>query len=364
LPATLTPAPPPDEEARRVALARMKRVATGLLLASAVVYIATRLLESLWPWLAWVRAASEAAMIGGLADWFAVTALFRKPLGLPIPHTGIIPARKNRVGRTLGLFVQRNFLSRDVIRGKLRSARVAEHLARWLSQPENSRLIARHVVGALARGAHMLRDDEVQAFIDQSLTDRIRATKVAPMLGNVLGLVTSNDRHQELLDEAIRLTSRAVTENKDLIRARIEAESPWWVPDLVDDRIHRKVVNGIENTLREIRDDSSHPLRLRFDASLRRFIEDLKASPDVQEKAERIKEDLLDAEAVRRFSTSLWSDAKDALLRMAEEGREFATIERALNTLGETVLKDEKLLARMEPGCTWSTATRTKSATS
>jgi uncharacterized membrane-anchored protein YjiN (DUF445 family) len=342
------PAPPPDEERRRVELATMKRRATGLLVLAAVLYFATRVLESRWPWLEWVRAAAEAAMIGGLADWFAVTALFRHPLGIPIPHTAIIPRRKNRVGRTLGLFVQRNFLSREVITAKLRSAKVAEHLLRWISQPEHSRLIAGHVVGALARGAHMLRDEDVQEFIDHSLSERVRSFKVAPVLGNVLSLVTASDRHQELLDEAIRLTSRAVTENKDLIRARIEAESPWWVPDVVDDRIHRKVVNGIENTLREIRDDPQHPLRLRFDVALRRFIEDLQNSPEMQEKAERIKADVLDADAVRRFSTSLWSDAKDALLRHAEEGREYATIERAIETLGDTVLNDPRLLLRME----------------
>ena len=326
----------------------MKRLATGLLVLAAMVYIATLLLESRWPWLSWVRAAAEAAMVGGVADWFAVTALFRHPLGIPIPHTAIIPAKKDRVGRTLGQFVQRNFLSRDVITAKLHSARVAEHLLVWISAPENSRLLARHVVSALAKGAHMLRDEEVQAFIDRSLSERIRKTRVAPLLGNVLGLVTAGDRHQELLDEAIRLVSRAVTENKDLIRERIEAESPWWVPGAVDDKIHRKVVNGIENTLREIRDDAQHPLRLRFDAALRKFVDDLKSAPDVQERAERLKDDLLDADAVRRFSSSFWTDAKDALLRRAEAGGEYATIERALETLGETVLHDPVLLARME----------------
>lgn len=344
----MTPAPPPDEALRRVRLAQMKRRATGLLVLSAVVYVLTQIFVTRWPWLAWVRAAAEAAMIGGLADWFAVTALFRHPLGLPIPHTAIIPARKDRVGRTLGLFVQRNFLSREVITAKLRSARVAEHLLRWISAPENSRLIAGHVVTALARGAHMLRDEEVQEFIDHSLSERIRKTKVAPMLGNILGLVTAGDRHQELLDEAIRLTSRAVTENKDLIRERIEAESPWWVPGAIDDKIHRKVVNGIENTLKEIHNDPQHPLRQRFDAALRTFVDDLKNSPDVQERAERLKGELLDAEAVRRFSASMWTDAKEVLLRHAEAGREYAMIERALEKLGETVLNDPKLLDKME----------------
>src|SRR5215216_3162773 len=231
-----------DEAQRQQQLDSMKRRASGLLVLATFVFLGTRFFESRYPWLGYIRATAEAAMVGGLADWFAVTALFRHPLGIPIPHTAIIPARKDRVGRSLGAFVQRNFLSRDVVAGRLRSINVAEHLARWVSEPANARTIARHAGTALASAAHMLRDEDVQQLIGGAVASRVRRTEVAPLLGKLLSVLTAGNRHQELLDEAIRLTARAVTENRNVLRDKIEQESPWWVPSLVDDKIHTKIV--------------------------------------------------------------------------------------------------------------------------
>ena len=152
----------------------MKRRATGLLVLATVVYIVTRLLEPRYSWLGFLRAMAEASMVGGLADWFAVTALFRHPLGLPIPHTAIIPARKDRLGRTIGNFVQRNFLTREVIAGRLKGLHIGERIAQWIAQPENARTIAKHAATAVASGAQMLKDDDVQAWIDRGLEERIR----------------------------------------------------------------------------------------------------------------------------------------------------------------------------------------------
>ena len=150
---------PIDEAARQALLDRMKRRATGLLVLATIIFVITRLLEHRYPWLGYVRATAEASMVGGLADWFAVTALFRRPLGLPIPHTAIVAVRKDQVGRSLGGFVQRNFLSREVLARKLESLTIAANLARWISQPENSKTIARHAATGLAAGARLLRDE-------------------------------------------------------------------------------------------------------------------------------------------------------------------------------------------------------------
>lgn len=344
------PAPPPDEIERQQRLDSMKRRATGLLAAATVVFVVARLLESRWGWIGIVRATAEASMVGGLADWFAVTALFRHPMGLKIPHTAIVPTRKDRVGRTLGAFVQRNFLTREVIGAKLRSQRIAERLARWLSQPENSRTIAQHAAASLAAAAEVLRDEDVQGLIDRSVASRIRATRVAPLAGKLLSVVTADGRHQELLNEAIKLMARAVEENRDLIRERIERESPWWVPTAVDEKIYEKVVAAIERTLVEIRDDPYHPLRERFDTALADFVERLQHSPDTAARAEALKEELLETEAVRHFSQSLWSDAKAALVRHAQNPSpsSYTTVERALVTFGETVLRDPALLQRVD----------------
>jgi uncharacterized membrane-anchored protein YjiN (DUF445 family) len=350
--ARLQPAPIPDEVERQRRLDSMKRRATGLLVLATVVFIATRALEPRYPWLGFLRAMAEAAMIGGLADWFAVTALFRHPMGIPIPHTAIIPARKDRVARTLGNFVQHNFLTREVIHARLQSLHAGERVAAWIARPENARILARQAAKALAAGAQVLRDDDVQALIDRSVEQGIRRARIAPIAGKLLSVVTENNRHQELLDEALVLIARTVEQNHDLIRDRVERESPWWVPTAVDRKIYLKIVTSIEKTLVEIRDDPAHPLRERFDHALRTFIENLQHSEETAARAEEIKNDLLDAEAVRRFSSSLWVDTKAALLRYAEHSESAAAeggaMERALVAFGEAVLADPELVRKVD----------------
>ncbi|MDQ4079139.1 MAG: DUF445 family protein, partial [Gemmatimonadota bacterium] len=348
------PMRPEDEALKQVQLRRMKRLASGMLLVATAIFIASRLLEPRYPWLAFVRATAEAAMIGGLADWFAVTALFRHPLGIPIPHTAIVPARKDQVGRSLGNFVQRNFVSREVIAYRLREWRVAEHLAKWLAETDNSRRIARAAARGLATGSRMLRDEDVQHLIGTAIDRKVRDTQVAPILGRLLSLLTHSNRHQELFDELIALLSRAVERNEELIRQRIARESPWWIPEAVDDRIHVRIVAAIERTLTEVRDDPEHQMRARFDAGLRDFIERLQHDPQVIEKAEALKVELLNAEVVRRFSASLWTDAQEALERYATErsapdaDETEGPVERGLTAFGQALLTDPALMDKVD----------------
>src|SRR5439155_10635097 len=199
------PAPVADEVERQRRLDQMKRRATSLLVLATVVYAVARVFEPRYSWLGFIRATAEAAMVGGLADWFAVTALFRHPLGIPIPHTAIVPSRKDRVGKAIAGFVQRNFLTREVIAGRLQTLHIGERLAAWIAQPENARTIARQAAAALSAGAPVRRDEDVQRLIDRSLEERIRKTQVAPLAGRLLSVVTEGNRHQELLNEAIVL---------------------------------------------------------------------------------------------------------------------------------------------------------------
>ena len=342
-----------QEEERERRLRRMQRFALALLLGMTVLFAITSVLEHRYPWLGYVRALAEAAMVGGIADWFAVTALFRHPLGVPIPHTAIIPARKDRIGRSLGGFVQANFLSREVLTARLAAFRPTERLASWVVEPENARRVAHHVASALAGSARVLRDEDVQALIDRSLASRIRRTHVAPLLGNVLALVTAGNRHQRLLDEAIRLLAGAVAEHEDLIRDRIRAESPWWIPDAVDDRIHAKVVAAIERTLQDVDADPEHPLRHRFDDAVHGFIEALRHSPEADEKAESIKDELLTHPVVQQFSASLWADVKSALLRRAADADAApGALEQGLQTAARTLLEDPSLQSRGDQAIT------------
>ena len=339
-----------DIELKQARLDHMKRIATGLFVLVTVIFIAARLLEARYEWLEPIRAMAEAAMVGALADWFAVTALFRHPLGIPIPHTAIIPRRKDRIGLSLGGFVQNNFLSRDLIRAKIEGIGISKRIAGWLSSPDNARTIATHVTRGLSGAAQMLRDDDVQDLLDRSVIARVRATPVTPIVGNVLSLVTASNRHQELLNEALKLLDRVVDQNDEMIRERIRAESPWWVPGAVDDKIHDKIVTAIENTLHAVAEDPNHPLRARFDAAVERFVERLKTSPEMIAKGEELKEELLAHPSVRQFSGAVWEDAKGALVRYSERPADdgMRPIERGIASFGDAMLDDPALLAKVD----------------
>jgi len=344
------PLHPEDERERQSRLDRMKWWAVALLVFASVVFVVARYFEGRFPWLGIVRATAEASMIGGLADWFAVTALFRHPLGIPIPHTAIIPSRKDRVGQTLGAFVQKNFLNRDVVVAKLHTLNAAQRLARWMIDPENSRKIARQLAKSLAAAANVLRDDDVQAVISKAVVGRIQKTQVAPLVGRLLSLLTADNRHQALLDDAIRLLAKGISENSDLIRERVEKESPWWIPGAVDDRIASRIVNALDRTMQAVHNDPEHPLRLRFDAAIDDFIVKLQASPQVILRAEAIKDEVLNAEAVRALSASIWSDAKATIARYAEDPDGFnpESIERGLTAFGNAILDDPALMEKVD----------------
>jgi uncharacterized membrane-anchored protein YjiN (DUF445 family) len=349
-PAPIAPRAMQDEAQRQAALDLMKRRATLLLVGATVLFIVARALQAKFPWLHIVVATAEAAMVGGVADWFAVTALFRHPLGIPIPHTAIVPAKKDRVGKTLGAFVQRNFLSRDVIEHRLRSMEVGRRMAEWLAVPDNARTISRNAALALSSATQMLRDDDVQDVIDRSLAQRVRTMHLAPLLGKVLSVMTEDNRHQEVLDEVIRLASRTVNDNADLIRERIERETPWWIPAAVDDKIFKRVLSAIQKLLTELSADPRHALRLKFDTSVAQFVERLNTSPEFAAKVDAWKEEFLDNEAARRFSLSLWNDGKAALAKFAESPESDVpnAMETALTTFGQKALDDPELLAKLD----------------
>ncbi|MEP7383205.1 MAG: DUF445 family protein [Gemmatimonadota bacterium] len=344
------PLRPEDEALRQVRLRNMKAWALALLVVATVIFVIARLLEGRYPWLGIVRATAEASMVGGIADWFAVTALFKHPMGIPIPHTAIIPTRKDRVGLTLGAFVQKNFLHKDVIVAKLHTLNASARMARWMVDPENSRRIARQLAKSLAAAVNVLRDEDVEQVITKAVVGRVQKTQIAPLLGRALSLLTAGNRHQALLDDAIGLLAKGLSENQDLIRERVEKESPWWIPGAVDDKIAARIVAALERTVQAVHRDPNHPLRARFDNAIDDFIVKLQASPDVILKAEQIKEDLLQADTVRQFSASLWSDAKASIVRHAEnpDGFNPETIERGLTAFGNAILSDPVLMEKVD----------------
>jgi uncharacterized membrane-anchored protein YjiN (DUF445 family) len=339
-----------DEATRRAQLARMKRVATGLLVLALLVFLVARVFEPAYPWLGFVRATAEASLVGGLADWFAVTALFRRPLGLPIPHTAIIPTQKDRIGRVLGSFVEKHFLSREVLSAKLSGLHVSERAARWVARPENSVRVAAQVAAAVAKTVEALPPGEVTELIRRGALARLQAVRVAPILGNVLSVVAAEDRHQDLLDEAIELVARAIAENREVLRASFREGSPWWLPDVVDEALYQRIMAALDAVLLDVRADPAHPLRRRFDGATRDFIERLKHSPDVIARAEALKRDVLDDALMDALSTALWERVRQAAARhgMEPDRASLEPLERGLVTLGESLLANQSLLAELD----------------
>jgi uncharacterized membrane-anchored protein YjiN (DUF445 family) len=341
---------PRDDATRRAELKMMKRVATGLLGVALVVFVVARILEPSYPWLGFVRATAEASLVGGLADWFAVTALFRKPLGLPIPHTAIIQTQKDRIGRVLANFVQNHFLSHDVLTAKLRSMLLAERVARWVSDPEHSTRIARHLAVGVAQAVQTLPESDARDLIRESALARLQAVQLAPVLGNLLQAVATDDRHQALLDEVLRLVRDALERNQDDLREKIREESPWWVPGVIDDALHQRIVAAAQKLIAEVAADPEHPLRLKFDVAFRDFVDRLKHSPKVIARTEELKEDLLTHPIVEEFAASLWDRARRAAARFSTEGDGAAVqpLARGISALGESLLDNEARRAELD----------------
>jgi uncharacterized membrane-anchored protein YjiN (DUF445 family) len=340
----------PDDAARQAQLDVMKRRATGLLALAAAIFAAATVLEPAHPWLGYVRATAEASLVGGLADWFAVTALFRHPLGIPIPHTAIVATRKERIGRILGTFVENHFLSHAVIATNLRAVRPAERAAQWLSAPDHSREIARQVANGLAKTLEALPDQDVRALMHQVVSARLRAIRVAPALGKTLALVLAGNRQQELLDVVVRLAAGAIHDNRDLIREKVRTESPWWVPGVVDDKIYQRILETVEGLLRDIGTKPDHPLRAAFETGLWDFIDRLQHSPDVIARAESLKDEWLTDPAIADLSVRLWEATRAALVRYASraDGPEAGPLERGLSEFGTALLANDALLAELD----------------
>ena len=309
-----------DDPERARDLARMKRLATGLFGAAAVVFLACVLLgDDAGAWVGYVRATAEASMVGALADWFAVTALFRHPLRLPIPHTAIIPRKKDQIGASLGTFVQENFLTTPVVDQALETIDVPARLGAFLAAPGRAERLAGDAAVALSAVTDLLKDDDIQPAVAALVERKMHDTPAAPVLARVLELVVEGDRHQEVLSAALRLLARFLHENRLVFRAQLGDASPAWVPDWVDDRVFDRVFAGLQGFLDEVGDDPRHELRRSYDARLRAYVHALRTDPGSAARIEDLKKELLEHPAVRTWSGSLWTNAKDSLLAAAAD---------------------------------------------
>ncbi|SFK88154.1 Uncharacterized membrane-anchored protein YjiN, DUF445 family [Geodermatophilus ruber] len=309
-----------DDPARARDLARMKRLATSLFLVAAAVFLGCVLLgEEAGAWVGYVRATAEASMVGALADWFAVTALFRHPLRLPIPHTAIIPRKKDQIGASLGTFVQQNFLTRDVVEEKLTTIDVPGRLGQFLAAPGRAERLARDASAVVTALTELLRDEDLEPAVAALVERKLQQTPAAPVLARVLELVVEGDRHQEVLSAGLRLLSRFLEENRVVFRAQLGDASPAWVPDWVDDRVFDRVFAGVQKFLDEVSEDPRHELRRSYDARLRAYVHALRTDPATAARIEALKKELLEHPAVRTWSGSLWTNVKNAVLVAAAD---------------------------------------------
>jgi uncharacterized membrane-anchored protein YjiN (DUF445 family) len=328
-----------DEPERARDLARMKRIATGLfLLAAAVFLICVLIGEETGAWVGYVRATAEASMVGALADWFAVTALFRHPMRLPIPHTAIIPRKKDQIGASLGSFVQTHFLTRAVVEQTLGDIDVPGRLGGFLAAPGRAERLAGDAGVALQALTDLLKDEDVQPAVAALVDRKLHETPAAPIVARALELVVEGDRHQEVLSAALRGLHRFLQENRLVFRAQLGDASPAWVPDWVDDRVFDRAFSGVLAFLDEVGDDPRHELRRSYDVRLRQYVHALRTDPDTAARVEEFKKELIEHPAVRTWSTSLWSNAKSAVLTAAADpGSELRT--RVAAMIGDVAVR-------------------------
>jgi uncharacterized membrane-anchored protein YjiN (DUF445 family) len=302
---------------RRLAAAR--RRATALLGAVTVLFIAVTAAGAHGTFLGYVQAGAEASMVGAIADWFAVTALFRRPLGLPIPHTALIVERKDQFAATLGQFVQENFLNADVLADRIRAAGLVPRLAAWLSDQANAARLAGYAADAVVTVAEALRDEDVQQMLTAELTRVVESVELAPLAGRALRVVVAEGQHAEVFNAVLAAADRYLADHSAELREVFEGEAPRWVPDAVYRRVFDRLYNRLRQRLAAMAADPDDPSRRQFDAWIAGLPDRLETSPDLRERGERIKRDVLRSAGLRDWSSSLWQKAKEALRTQAAD---------------------------------------------
>jgi uncharacterized membrane-anchored protein YjiN (DUF445 family) len=326
----------------------MKIIATGMLLVMACIYLAARVTEEFHPAIGFVKAFAEAAMVGGMADWFAVTALFRHPLGLPIPHTAIIPRNKDRIGDTLAQFLKDNFLTAAVVARRMGRVDVAGAVGRFLADPDHGGTgrMRDGVSKLLAKLLESLDDQRLGNMAKTALAQRIRGLDVAPLLGQALDAAMRENRHIPLLDGLILRANDVISANDHLIRAMVHDRAGSimrWTG--LDDNLSNAIIGGLNKLFAEMAADPEHPLRGKANALLADLAQDLQHDPAMKERVANLKSEIVDNPAMQRWIDGLWQQAREGLLKAARDpDRTMAgKFGGVLQQLGVTLQADDRL---------------------
>lgn len=309
---------PADQERRR-GLQVMKGVALGALVFMAILFVVAFAFEDRYPWLSYVRAAAEGGMVGALADWFAVTALFRHPLGIPIPHTAIIPRRKDEIGRSLGEFVETNFLDGEVVRAKLQSTGIAAKAGEWLREPEHAERVAAEGATVATGILRALSDDEVQDLIGDLAREHLLSPEWGPTVGEWLDRVVAADAHRGAVDLGVDSIATWLHSGRDAFNGLVSRRLPSWVPSvamrLIDDTVYNEAVKFVA----AVQADPHHPARVAIDGYLARLADNLQHDPATIGRLEDAKSAVFDSPRVRALAAEAWNTAKSGLLTALED---------------------------------------------
>ena len=329
-------------------LRRMQAIALALLVTMAVLLAISAANVASHPWAAWVKAFAEAALVGAVADWFAVVALFRHPLGLPIAHTAIIPSNKDRIGETLGRFVEENFLTPQNVMRRLARANIAGACGAWLSERANSDRTADGFCAMIPRAVAMIEDEDVARFLTRTVLAEIEKVDLAPVAAELLELVTSGEQYQSVLDDALRGVEKLIVTNQASILEKF-GEASKYTPGFLDRYIVSRFVAGIVRLLQEVVADARHPLRVQFTDSTRKLIDELKTSPQLRERVAAIKRHVIEHLQTKPYYASLWNSLKARILAdvSADRSRLREGISSMLNVLGSALARDEVMQSKL-----------------
>ena len=350
MPRTPTELLSPADRERLASLRRMKAVALGALLLMAALFVLGFALQESVPALAYLRAAAEGGMVGALADWFAVTALFRRPLGLPIPHTAIIPSRKDEIGRSLGEFVETNFLSSPVVRGKLQSARISERLGAWLAQPAHAERVSSEGA-AMAQGVlRALSDDDVQDLVAALAREHLIEPEWGTPAGVWLERIVETGAHHAAVDLAADSLSSWLADNRDAFAGLVSRRLPSWVPSLAHRVVDGALYNETVAFVDAVRADGAHPARKAIDRYLARLADSLQHDADTRAKLEGAKVAVFDSPRVRELAGSAWETAKNGLIvSLGDERSALRTrMREALIEIGGRLGSDRAIQRRVD----------------
>ncbi len=342
----VTANPAADEERRR-GLRRMRTLAVGLLLFAAAVYVATLDQEG---FLGFVNAGAEASMVGAIADWFAVTALFKHPLGIPIPHTALVPRKKDELGRGLEEFFGENFLQEGIIRDRVAAATISRRLGVWLSEPANARRVVDEVSDVASIALSRVSDEHIVELVESVLVPRFREEPIAPLLGTFVVEVVRDDLHHGVVDLALEELHRWLVQNPDTFAAVLSERAPWWAPPRLNEAVTTKIHTEAVRWLADIRDDPQHHARAALDSMLAQLGQDLLFDEGTQARAEGLKLRLLDHPQFSATGISLWNALRRALLGALRDpqGALRARLQRELTAFAERLTGDEELRQRLD----------------